>query len=266
MVEHSEGSLPPAKRRWPLMVWIVPDLLLALGLTAVLSLPILIGAGIFRQLQGSQLYGGDGELVMSPGLFFGFVLVQNLAFGIVVLLRVFYFARLSPGWLGLVAAQPWRLIGQGLASGAVFLVLNVALSAAFSAIGIEQNQAAQYPLRQGDLPGQLLIAIAGTLLAPLVEELFFRGYVYGALRDGLGIPAATGISAALFSLAHVLSATQGLVALLIPIFLLGLLLAYIRERSGSLLPCIVAHMLNNTLGITVLLYCTNVPLAEFCPH
>jgi hypothetical protein len=260
--EHSQGQ--PARRPWPLLVWVLPDIALALLLTGTLALPILLVAGWMRASAGGSLYGDHGQILLSPPLFFAMVAAQNLAFATVALLRSLYLARRSPAWLGLNAEAALRQVSLGLATGLLFLMLNVGLSAWFSSMGVAQNQSELYPLRQSDLLGQILIALAGTLLAPLGEELFFRGYVYGAARESLGMPGAILLSSALFALAHAFSATEGLAALLIPVFLLGLLLALVREWSGSLLPCLVAHMLNNGVGLTLLLYCTNNPGLDVC--
>jgi uncharacterized protein len=251
-----EASSAPVRR--PLLVWVLPDAVLALALTALLTLPILLASG-----QGNLL-GADGQLQFTPPLFFFVIVAQNLAFAAVVLARVLLLARLSPRWLGISAPAPAALLGLGLAAGLAFLLVNLLLSWFFSAIGVIQNQAAQYPLQPGDWTGQLLIALAGTLLAPVGEELFFRGYVYGALRERFGVVASCVGSAALFAAAHLLSATQGLAALIVPVFVLGVLLAWLRERSASLLPSIIVHMLNNGVGMLWLLYCVNVPGAAVC--
>jgi uncharacterized protein len=254
---------PRARRPWPLVVWILPDTLAALLLAAALALPILVVASWLRAAQGTSLYIGD-DLVLSPPLFFMLVMAQNLAFAGVTLLRTLYLAGRSPAWLGLRLARPLTQIGLGLAAGLGFLVLNIGLSILFRSMGIEQNQAELYPLQAGDLLGQLLIGIAGAVFAPIGEELFFRGYVYGAVRERFGVAAAVVGSALLFGVAHVFSATEGLLALILPVMLLGLLLGLVRERSGSLLACIVAHMLNNSVGLGLIALCTNNPGLEVC--
>jgi len=88
-----------------------------------------------------------------------------------------------------------------------------------------------------------------TVLAPVFEELVFRGVLYGTLRRRWNAPAAMIISALVFSLAHGYG-TFGLVT----IFWSGLLWAWAYEKTGSVLPGMVAHALNNSLVcLTVLL-------------
>ncbi len=89
--------------------------------------------------------------------------------------------------------------------------------------------------------GAMFISVS--LLAPLLEEIFFRGYLFGALEKKLGGKPAILITAILFGLAHFN------LILLIPIFLMGLVLGWMRERTGSILPSILVHSMNNTLAL-----------------
>lgn len=89
----------------------------------------------------------------------------------------------------------------------------------------------------------LLLLIA--MLAPLAEELLFRGMLYPLLRRwGAGV-AIVG-SAVVFSLVH-------FIPILFPsLFVVGLMLGLLRERSGSTIPCIVLHMMQNGTMIVLL--------------
>lgn len=92
-----------------------------------------------------------------------------------------------------------------------------------------------------------LSAIFVTLLGPIIEELFFRGFFYQALKRRLGVLQAAFLSAVVFSLLH-----TNVVGFL-PIFVLGLLLVYLYEKSGSLVPSIAVHVVHNSIMLTVLL-------------
>ncbi|MFQ3682076.1 lysostaphin resistance A-like protein, partial [Roseiflexus sp.] len=106
-------------------------------------------------------------------------------------------------------------------------------------------------------------------LAPIGEEVLFRGYLFGSLRrlagdSRTGIMIAYGVSAMVFALSHSLAATEGLVGLLVPSFLIGLVFAWGFDRSGSLIPAIVAHAINNGVALAALLMCINNP--GMCPQ
>lgn len=85
----------------------------------------------------------------------------------------------------------------------------------------------------------ILLAVA----VPIGEEVFFRGFVYGGLRSRWGVIVATLGSAAFFAAVHM----QIVHAL--PIFILGLALAALYERTRSLVPAMVVHALNNVLAV-----------------
>ncbi len=85
------------------------------------------------------------------------------------------------------------------------------------------------------------------VLGPVFEEIFFRGFAYTALRSRFGVGAAMTLTALVFSALHL-----NLTAFL-PIFFLGLFLAYLYERTGSLVPSMTAHVLHNVMmvGLTL---------------
>lgn len=85
------------------------------------------------------------------------------------------------------------------------------------------------------------------IVAPIAEEIAFRGVLYGWLRQRFGVPAGVAISALLFSVAH------GIPALIPALAVQGMVLALLYERSGSLWPPIIAHGTYNAATV-ILLY------------
>jgi uncharacterized protein len=91
----------------------------------------------------------------------------------------------------------------------------------------------------------LLVAV---FVAPVCEEIFFRGFVFSGLRQVMPLGWAIFLSALIFAVAH---ADPGSFAVL---FVIGLALAFLRWRTGSLWPGIFLHLLNNGLGaLTIVL-------------
>jgi uncharacterized protein len=80
------------------------------------------------------------------------------------------------------------------------------------------------------------------VLAPIFEELAFRGLLFAMLRRRFEFLPAAVISTSLFALAHGYSLIG-----FISVFWSGFLWAWIYERTGSLIPCMVAHAMNNLL-------------------
>lgn len=81
-------------------------------------------------------------------------------------------------------------------------------------------------------------------IGPIVEEVFFRGFLYPVVRKLIGIHWAMVVTSVLFALIH-----ENLFSFL-PIFILGLALAYLYEHRGNLLACIALHIFHNTVFVT----------------
>lgn len=89
--------------------------------------------------------------------------------------------------------------------------------------------------------------LAAVVVAPICEEIFFRGYFFGGLLRGVNVWLATLISALLFTLVH------GDIGSALPLFTIGLVLPILRWRTGSLWPGVALHTLNNLIAaVTVL--------------
>jgi uncharacterized protein len=101
--------------------------------------------------------------------------------------------------------------------------------------------------------GGLAAIIAGFLIvaaAPLSEEIFFRGFMYGGLRRRLPVWVAAAISGAVFGLVHYTGSDS--IGVVPQLAVLGILLAWLYERTGSLWPPILLHLLNNSLALVVI--------------
>jgi membrane protease YdiL (CAAX protease family) len=91
------------------------------------------------------------------------------------------------------------------------------------------------------------IVLYAGILTPVAEELFFRGLLYGWLRRHLGMTGAALVAAAAFALLH------QRVDAMIAAFFTALILTWLYEKSGSLLPSIALHQAINTTQL-VLVY------------
>jgi membrane protease YdiL (CAAX protease family)/uncharacterized RDD family membrane protein YckC len=85
------------------------------------------------------------------------------------------------------------------------------------------------------------------VVAPIAEEIFFRGMLFGGLRKRLSTFPAAAISALVFGALH---ATTGITAVP-PLIVFGFMLALLYERTGSLVPGMIAHAFNNALALAL---------------
>ena len=98
-------------------------------------------------------------------------------------------------------------------------------------------------------PAEVAMAVLGAVVfAPMFEELIFRGLLYSSLRSRFSWPVAAAGSAVVFGFAHGYGITGFL-----SVVLSGVVWAYFYERTGSLLPCMTAHVVDNAAVAVTLL-------------
>jgi len=91
------------------------------------------------------------------------------------------------------------------------------------------------------------LCVSAVAVAPVTEEILFRGFLYGTVRRYVGPLGAICLSAGIFSALH------GHPPAFLSLFVVGFLLAYLYERTGSLVAPIVAHAVNNLHSMLVVL-------------
>jgi membrane protease YdiL (CAAX protease family) len=134
----------------------------------------------------------------------------------------------------------------GIVSGAIEAILREAVG--HRVTSPEQVAPGLSPLAVGSL---VLLAV---VIAPISEELFFRGVLFRTVRDRHGFWPAALASAIPFGLVHYVPspAIDALVLQLTMVFT-GIGLAWIYERRGSIVASMVAHMAFNVVGLVVIL-------------
>ncbi|MFY9585020.1 MAG: CPBP family intramembrane glutamic endopeptidase [Candidatus Acidiferrales bacterium] len=91
----------------------------------------------------------------------------------------------------------------------------------------------------------LLLMALGILVAPVVEETIFRGYIYPVLARGLGIPAGVLLTGTLFGLVHAPQLWGGWGQIVL-IIIVGVALTLVRARTGTVLASFLVHFGYNT--------------------
>ena len=103
-----------------------------------------------------------------------------------------------------------------------------------------------------DAMALILSFVMIVILAPLVEELLFRGWIFGSLRARFSAGVTILVTAVLFAIVHMDPTGLYPVAVLAP----GLVLSVIRERTGSVKGAILAHAIYNGIGWLLLVFAT----------
>lgn len=200
----------------------------------------------------AALVPGAHEAQMPVFLVAGVVLYGSLM--LVTYVQGFRTGLLSAESLGLRR----ELAGPAVLWGAGGAVITVGIGAAnelvLQALGQPQPQHEAFTWLRGLPTGHFIaVAVGGALVAPVIEELFFRGYVFSAYLAEKGVRTAYIGSALIFGLVH------GQLTLFPGIFAMGLVLAFLFRRSGSIIAPIVAHVLNNSLAFISMFAMFNEP-------
>jgi membrane protease YdiL (CAAX protease family) len=163
----------------------------------------------------------------------------------------FTFFKYRSRWKGL-GFRSFKGITVGIGCGfyALFFAVNILYSILLNILKIAPSVNWVAVFENISSPWWLLAA--GILLAPFVEEIFFRGFVFSGLNQRLGWVKAMLISAAVFSFVH-LQITN-----MIPIFLLGCILAYLYHYSKSIWPSIILHAIANFISMSLALIVANL--------
>lgn len=144
----------------------------------------------------------------------------------------------------------WSALGIGcgllIGSYVIIIIHNVLLFL----LGID-TQGENIMKLFAELDSPFWFFVVGAVIAPIVEEVFFRGFLFQGLRERYGWTTAMWLSAVIFAVAHLD------LVVLIPTFILGCLLAYIFHRSNSIWPGVILHFLVNTFGLLGAYFASN---------
>lgn len=245
--ERGEEDLPPEADDippWP--VWTVPAGL-GLGLAFTLltgSIVLAIGAASGASLSNEPPAVNIAESV-----------AQDASFVAAVLCFAVFMFRGRPADFGFRRVPIGLAVGTFLTAGIGYYVLSY-----FYAVLLNVHGRDTLPSGFGvnsSTAALIATTIFVCLVAPIAEELIFRGFIFGALRrirlpiggsDG-GTWLAAVVTGVLFGAAHVGgTATAGQ---LVQLGFLGFVLCLLRWRTGSLYPGMALHSLNNALAIGV---------------
>lgn len=131
----------------------------------------------------------------------------------------------------------------------VSMVISVAATILASWLGpwFDMNQQQMIGFEQRSSVSDIVLAfVIIVVAAPVVEELIFRGYLYGSLRPRMPWWLAAAIVSAVFGVVH----GQWNVAL--DVFAMSLVMCYLREKTGTIWSGMIVHILKNFIAFSIL--------------
>lgn len=213
------------------------------------AIPLAVGAFALTVLWavGLGLAGIGGNLLFLLGGAF-----QQVALALGTLAWVSFRYRGSMPALGLRSHRAARdvvagaFFGVGLFALVAFAVFPLVVLVWRAITGRAPGPFEQIPIDLTHPAALVGAAVLVALVTPVAEEIFFRGFLYSALRSRLALLPSAAISAAAFALLH--PPPQ----LMVVIFVVGLAFAFLYERRGSLAAPIAAHSAFNIIGFVLI--------------
>lgn len=224
-------------------IWKWTDILL-IALTS--SLIIVLGAWGLAEYFQPQI-NEQSELP----LLYTAALTALEALGIILGIAIFGIWRKKMSWkdIGMLPTTASWLLWAGLTAILFIPIIGLIAMAIQIALGLPMENPQLEFLVPKDLTwyGILGMIFFGGFVVPVAEELFFRGVLYRWMRQFLGMWMAIAVSSLIFGLLH------GDIAVAGATFVMGIILAWFYERSGSLWASITIHIINNASKL-ILLY------------
>ena len=240
----------PGPQGLPAVDWSLPRALLVGLVTNLLLAQALIGSIAFIALGISDV---DDPKTIYAGLigdlaWLGFMLV--------------WLVKWHPDWRARIGVfggrRGVRDALAGLVGGVLLypsiVIVGLILTALFETVSGRPTTTPDQLPQHLNTPEAIASVILAVFVAPVAEELFFRGILFRSLRDRRGFWLGALVSGLIFGLAHYEAAAwQDTVLLQSIMVFTGVALAYIYERRGNLIANVTAHMVFNVVGVYLIL-------------
>lgn len=238
------GTPPPGTMRvggpdsWPW--WYA--LLAFIGGFVVSQIGVLVVGAIWIALSG-----GDFEALSDDT---SFTVLASAVSELLFIATAVWVARMSGSVsardFGLRRAPFWPTFWRALAVMVGYFVL---LGIYSQLVNLTPDDAPEKLGAQAGTLGMLFFALMVAVVAPIAEEVFFRGMIYRALRNGIGVWAAAIISGVLFGAMHIDSVDSDRLLQVIPLAILGIAFALLYQWTGTLYATIALHATNNAVAV-----------------
>lgn len=268
----NETTAPRSKAEragFPDWILVYGWILIAFVLFQVIASIIVLAGVLLRRADITDLLDPTSMTQMMDVLFLGNSMGQILVFGGLTLLMIRFVKRTSwSEFLPLVPhARVWKYSGWAalvvlLGAPAVwfFAWLNSLIPLPQVLVDLEQQQTQMIEtFLKSDF--NIMLAIFHVALVPAIcEEILYRGFALRLLQRTKTIWVSILITGIIFGLYH-LRLSQ-----FIPLALIGIFLGWITVRSGSIIPAVIAHFVNNAFSVTLVKFMPDSPLSSSVPE
>lgn len=242
--------IPSAKRKW---LWLI--ILPAWTYVSFWLANIMVVAAMLLLKQLSVSFEFMNQVIFATGVS---IIVYILAIAIAILVPLKLWRRRTtlkdlgandwPSWMDILIT-PLAMVIYFICSGILMLIMT-------KLFPINLEQAQELPFSQTMLGTQwqyFLAFFTLVVLAPVAEELLFRGYLYGKLRKTASVWVSVVITSLMFGVAHLWTGGDNLQwAVAIDTFALSIIMCVAREYTGALWVSVLMHMLKNGLAFYLL--------------
>lgn len=237
----SEKTESPLEIRWNAY-----DALIAIAFVAAVLVGVYFGSAKLLEILADQEFLNTSTISnASFSILYGIQVILML--GAVWFFAIFWRkARLKD--LGLryysIAKTLWYSL---ILLIAIFIISFLYVFIMNSLFGIEAPSSKIETLIKNRSVSNIILLMVVAFIGPIIEEIFFRGFIYSAFKKNWGTNAALFLSSLLFAVVHLDLFS------FIPLMIIGWLLAYLFEKTKSLLPAIFLHAAYNLILILIML-------------
>lgn len=227
-----------------LMLFLVPEFI---------ALPV--SYLIFRQVTGQQEYAALNDWLSTSVGNFWFILLTDLAL-LATIGLIAYKKKSTLRGLGIIKLRLqhiWQSAAWFVAYIGIYLVIVMLVSALVPGFDASQERDIGF----NTLDSRVLMAAVFfvlVVLTPIVEEIMFRGFLFGGFRKKMRFITAALLTSVMFGVAHLSSVGDSAPVWVAALdtFVLSMILCYAREKTTSLWPPIFIHGLKNAMAFTFL--------------
>lgn len=245
-IEQPETSKPavgkPFPGVWPSIGWVV----------AFMVFQLIAGVGALVAAIAMDKSGRDPAAIMQDLSSFALPMIWGLVIVEIILLLLLWLYLRKDGRIAAIALDRWSDVSfmRTVLIAVVLIGAGLAFNWGYSEyvvpdIKVQEDLRKLFAAIPETLPNQILLFVAVALIAPLIEELLFRGLLQKSLSHKMPVWAAIAISALIFGAMHMDPYAMP------PLVMMGAIFGVIYHLTGSLRVTILLHMINNAAALAL---------------